>query len=363
MAFEFVGRALRGATDILGGLVDEVGSGRTNREDDVVKVKRAFVALGRMEEPEDESNGIIDRRLDTAIRGLQRDKGLRVDGFMRPRGPTERSLQHDLRGTLGPETSAGAGFGPDRLRWPGRTGSGSSSAIGLGEAHERDAGLLTIADAREPEPPRLKPFLDKAERNFRRTAQGWREQGMTDAARHLEHFLEGSGEPIIYNRDQARSFDPVRSAEEDAQRKIRAAILERARDLKDGENIEIEIPPPPGEHGAFSHGLDLLRGFLGDSNRLNDNLAAGRTAVKSSFKGKIRRNGDQIAVHGFVDHEWDDAYDFHGLQPGAPAANSLERYRGAKPFTFGGAWRQQLSGAIERRRERLLPQLRLDDVD
>jgi hypothetical protein len=63
MAFEFLGKALRGASDILGGLVDKVGNGRTNDEDDV---KRAFGALGRYEEPEDGANGVIDRPLDTA---------------------------------------------------------------------------------------------------------------------------------------------------------------------------------------------------------------------------------------------------------------------------------------------------------
>jgi hypothetical protein len=98
MAFEFLGTALHGATDILGGLTDEVGNGRANREDDVRKVKRAFVALGRMEAPDDEPSGLIDGSLDTAIHGSQRDKGLRVDGFMLLAGPTERSLQDDLLG-------------------------------------------------------------------------------------------------------------------------------------------------------------------------------------------------------------------------------------------------------------------------
>jgi hypothetical protein len=100
MAFEFLGKALRGATDILGGLADEVGNGRANREDDLLKVRRAFGALGRMEEPEDEPSGFIDRAFDTAIHGFQRDKGLRVDGLMRPGGPTERSLQDDVLGHL-----------------------------------------------------------------------------------------------------------------------------------------------------------------------------------------------------------------------------------------------------------------------
>jgi hypothetical protein len=137
MAFEFLGKAFRGATNILGGLADEVGNGRANREDDVLKAKRAFGALGRYEEPEDGANGFTDRPFDTAIRGFQRDKGLRVDGFMRPAGPTERSLQDDVLGALRQKND---GFGRDRdngLNWF-RVRSLSPAASLL---DERDSGL------------------------------------------------------------------------------------------------------------------------------------------------------------------------------------------------------------------------------
>jgi hypothetical protein len=359
---KFIGRALRGTAGIFTGLTDEVGNGRPNREADVVTVKRAFGALGRYQEPEDRASGIIDRPLDTAIRGFQRDKGLRVDGFMRPAGPTERSLQDDLRGTLHRTARTGAGFEPDRLRWPERNTLGSLSLLEPGPGREGKPTTIAIADAGEPEPPRLKPFLDKAERNLRRTAEGWRKEGMLDAARHLEHFLDGSGEPITYNRDQARSFSPVRNAEEDAQSQLQRRILQQASTLKDGEGREI-AEEVTGSHSNFQHGLGLLRGLLGDRDRFDDNVAVGRTPIKSIFKGRSRRNGGRISVEGVVDYDWNDQYNFHSGQPGADAALSIQKYRGARSFGFGAKWQQRVDGAIQRQEERLRPDLSFSDVD
>jgi hypothetical protein len=121
-----------------------------------------------------------------------------------------------------------------------------------GHRDDRAPGLLRLAEStsaaapKASEPARLKPFLDKAARNFRRTVEGWRGQGLIDAAHHLEHFLDRSGAPITYNRDQARSFSPVRSAEQDAQRQIRARLREEARRLKDGESKTVEFPVTGG---------------------------------------------------------------------------------------------------------------------
>jgi hypothetical protein len=106
MAFEFVGRKLHDRVDRpratnrfddLGNLEAEVGNGRENRSDDVVRVKTAFRRLGRLEEPERGFSGFIDRRLDGAIRSFQRANDLREDGFLRPGGPTQRTLQAQLR--------------------------------------------------------------------------------------------------------------------------------------------------------------------------------------------------------------------------------------------------------------------------
>lgn len=83
-----------------------VGSGFRNDERDVKVVKRALGALGYMpEDAFDEPSGFIDDRADRAIRGFQDDQGLRVDGWMRPAGPTETALRTavgDLSKAMGP---------------------------------------------------------------------------------------------------------------------------------------------------------------------------------------------------------------------------------------------------------------------
>lgn len=105
MAFEFVGRQLRDGVyrpitahrfDDLEDLEGEIGDGRENRPEDVVRVKRALGRLGRLEEPERGFSSLIDRPLDDAIRRFQRENKLRVDGFLRPGGRTQRTLQAQL---------------------------------------------------------------------------------------------------------------------------------------------------------------------------------------------------------------------------------------------------------------------------
>jgi Bacterial toxin homologue of phage lysozyme, C-term len=60
-------------------------------------VKTAFSRVGRLDEPKGGFSGLIDYPLDGAIRRFQRDNGLRADGFLRPGGPTQRTLLAQLR--------------------------------------------------------------------------------------------------------------------------------------------------------------------------------------------------------------------------------------------------------------------------
>jgi hypothetical protein len=96
MVFGFIGRKLHDTVDRLDDLAGEVGNGRENRPDDVVRVKTAFRRLRRLEEPEHGFSGFIDRPLDGAIRSFQRANDLREDGFLRPGGPTQRAMQAQL---------------------------------------------------------------------------------------------------------------------------------------------------------------------------------------------------------------------------------------------------------------------------
>ena len=68
-------------------------------------MKRGLGSLGYWDEPAHGLNGIIDRALDTGIKDFQSDHELRVDGWMRPGGPTEGALRTRLASA-------------DRLRYP-----------------------------------------------------------------------------------------------------------------------------------------------------------------------------------------------------------------------------------------------------
>jgi hypothetical protein len=94
-----------GFSDFFKGLLGAVGSGRENREDDVVQVKRGLGTFGYWDEPKHGLNGIIDREVDTGLRDFQADHDLKVDGWMGPGGPTENALKTRLASA-------------DRLRYP-----------------------------------------------------------------------------------------------------------------------------------------------------------------------------------------------------------------------------------------------------
>jgi hypothetical protein len=95
-----------GLSELFKGLLEVVGNGRENREDDVRQVKRGLGAIGYWQEPRHGVNGIIDRGLDDeGITDFQADHDLKVDGWMAPGGPTEGALKTRLASA-------------DRLRYP-----------------------------------------------------------------------------------------------------------------------------------------------------------------------------------------------------------------------------------------------------
>lgn len=75
-----------------------VGNQRHNKPEDVRQVKSALNNLGYFgftKQPE--PHGYITQEMDRSIKGYQKDKGLRVDGWLKPGGETEAALLKDLR--------------------------------------------------------------------------------------------------------------------------------------------------------------------------------------------------------------------------------------------------------------------------
>src|SRR6185503_959982 len=85
---------------------------------DVASVQRRLGALGHLlEDPFDNPHGFIDETTTNGIKAFQRAKGLFDDGWMAPRGETERALGDavsDLARAKGSEWFAFA----DRIRHP-----------------------------------------------------------------------------------------------------------------------------------------------------------------------------------------------------------------------------------------------------
>ena len=64
--------------------------------DDILRTKKALNNLGHLETPSYGLNEFADMHMIDGLKKFQRDKGLRVDGVMRPEGPTASALGKEL---------------------------------------------------------------------------------------------------------------------------------------------------------------------------------------------------------------------------------------------------------------------------
>ncbi len=80
--------------NIINGLIsDTVGNFLVNKDEDVKHIKSKLARLDLFDnKTEPEPHGIITRSMDDAIKVFQKDNGLRVDGYIYPKGDTENAL-------------------------------------------------------------------------------------------------------------------------------------------------------------------------------------------------------------------------------------------------------------------------------
>lgn len=86
------------------GLLETVGNGRRNNEQDVKTVRSNLTQMNYRTD-EDKAEDIFTRSLDAAIRTFQQDERLEQDGWLEPGGPTEERLRRRLKQTAAPEES------------------------------------------------------------------------------------------------------------------------------------------------------------------------------------------------------------------------------------------------------------------
>lgn len=62
-------------------------------EDDVLKTKSALSALGHYKKPKTGITPWADTQMFKGLKSFQKEEGLKVDGLMKPKGPTEKAIR------------------------------------------------------------------------------------------------------------------------------------------------------------------------------------------------------------------------------------------------------------------------------
>lgn len=183
-----------------------------------------------------------------------------------------------------------------------------------------------------------------------RYVEGWKREGKTQASENMKHYLDGSGKPMRFTRDQARAFEPIRALEQRVQKHFENLefvgkterndhLNRQLKNLKDGKSISGN-----GNNNAEIGAGASFGQYLG--NETDFVLAFGRTKLNSEADFTAARQGNTIHIQGIVTHKWEDTYNFEKGQIGAAGAHRLEKEMGAKPFPMGAAWQQNFSGTV-----------------
>jgi hypothetical protein len=258
-------------------------------------------------------------------------------------------------------------IGMDEHPSPGKGEDSSDSQIGnLADA--------TRSEQEKDEPRLTRKHRNQLERAYRNLAEGWRRGGRPQAADNLDRYLDGKpfsdtkSEPLIFSREAAREFRPIKEAEiENEQRFENRTFLARTRNeelnrklrgLKDGEST----PLPPDNWDVDYDPKRIAEDFA--RGETDFYFAFGRTKVKSDVLFRATRHGDQIHIEGTVSHGWNDVYDFTRTQPGGGGALALQEHRGARPFDVAAAWSRKVRGTVDIRNGELTnPRFQWTDMD
>ena len=133
----------------LGGMVSPSAS---IEPDDIVRTKQALGGLGHYPIPQPGITDFTDDKMFDAIKGFQREQGLKVDGLMSPSGPTARAINAALvekvqrhgtsRKLRTGETSESLSPSSPGFADSIPSGSGQDSLAG-GSSYYREPGLAT----------------------------------------------------------------------------------------------------------------------------------------------------------------------------------------------------------------------------
>ena len=214
-----------------------VGNTQVNNEDDVRNVKDRLTRMGRFEEKPEERNGFVTRSMDEAIKGFQRDMGLRVDGVMKPGGETETMLNIAERKPQQKKVPPLAGP-------VGNSKKNSSDDVKAVQSLLSFVGLLPKAKEVLPSGI-LDASDDTAIRTFQRQ-NNLREDGVLNPGGETEQALKKAAQPNQEETEDA-SFEAfqkrrARKLKTEEQQRMQEAAQKIADDVKNEEENST-LPP------------------------------------------------------------------------------------------------------------------------
>lgn len=234
----------------------------------------------------------------------------------------------------------------------------------------------------DPRPRLAHPGYD-AMRDFETTlhgvAQYARDYDVLPLSRQLlQHYLDGSGEPVTVDPSLLLGHQEVQNAEwQNLHRFVKTLTgnihdygsdqrnvidtINRLNALRDGDETRFSDEWSSSFGGYDPKRLmDLLRhdhefrqsaGTRGTpigGNAWHDQyLSLGKSNVKSIGDLRVKRLGDRLQLSGVIDHGIDDRYDFELPQPMGLGGLAMEQYGFAKSFPIRSSWKTHVDGTVD----------------
>lgn len=345
--------------DIRGG----IGRGEVNDREDIARLETLLAHTGHRDlKSTSGPTGLFGSPQENAIRGFQKDQGLREDGILRPGGETLTTLAKTLaakrraaqtRRAAAPDPAADLGFPalgtatkPPQDAQPQAPTDPPVTVGGKEGGNHQQATRSRPGWKRRPDP------IQVAKTHMVKNLKAMRHLGYSRAEKHLKHYLEGSGKDIIYSREEMREVPQFREAEKINKSRFEKSFtgeqkqtpgegkkkyVEKIKNMKDGGKEKLEIDEWDSKY------TDISQILLGDTEFA---LAFGDTHLNSKGSFEAKRKGNLVYIYGTVTHRLDDPYDFEKHQPGGYDALVLEDSGLATRFKMKAEWKQNVAGTV-----------------
>jgi murein DD-endopeptidase MepM/ murein hydrolase activator NlpD len=209
-----------------------------------------------------------------------------------------------------------------------------------------------IADEYEEEQPEEEPqqppeedetneYLDDIQRKLNELVSKGKLWGYNIAADCLDHFLGNTGETKTLDVSWLRDHWTVEGAEGVNENRFKDSIMDRAKQLEDGETM-IFVETWDRSFTAIP-GTDLY-------------LTAGTSTITSRGDFTLLREGNTVYVSGSASHKWWDRYDWDSEKDSKylwgvsqKEAHDLDLAGRAESYDLEAKWERPVSGTVKLR--------------